>query len=317
MSAFRRWLILAMAAAAALGGLQGRRSVSVAHEPAPNGVARGSAAADDGMSIPGKARGRSGRPAAVVLPSDLQQLDGKAFVDAMPELERRARGGDERTLRLLVSRLQECSSHAFESDEEIRERVDEAWERRRKLAGQYPSSAAGSDLGEDAREAEFKQQIDLRDRCAGLSAAQVGGRIEWVRLALARNDRDAILDFSGYWAFRMSGIERIRYADELGDVARDEQSALDRLVSNGDRDAIARAALAYSYPRNELVPRDPVRAYELAYAWTLAPEGEDRLGMQRLLRQLEANELTPEQVRQAMAAGEALHRRCCLRNPSG
>jgi hypothetical protein len=228
----------------------------------------------------------------------------------MPELERRARGGDASATRLLVSRLQECSSYQAESDETITQRVDTEYRHQRELQAQYPPSGELAQIAwtEETHRSLLKESFDRRDRCTALTAKQIGSRLEWADLALRRHDGKAAIDFARFNGLVFSGPERVRYADRLGDLATLERNELDRLAGAGDVNALLTGAYAYSARNASLLSGDPFQAYVYAYAWSLAQNGADKGGLDPTMAGL-ATQLSPEQLEEARSRGQALHDR--------
>ncbi len=83
----------------------------------------------DSTSIVESAPHRLPSPSAktVALPDELHTLEDRAFIDALPALERLANGGRQDALRVLFDKLGSCTEYRRQSDEEIRERAQERY----------------------------------------------------------------------------------------------------------------------------------------------------------------------------------------------
>lgn len=246
----------------------------------------------------------------------LQTLDGRAFVDTLPDLERRARAAEPGVARLLFERLRECAGFRPSSDEDLREPIDDEYQRRleqeRRIREAHPDEPVvppGFPTAEEARDHALQHAFDLRDRCSALDARQVGGRLEWLQLALQQRDRQALLGVTTPGELGMTGAELVRNADRVLELRRIAQQELDRLALGGDTEAMAREAYARTSDAT-LWPRDPVQAWAWAWLQRRIDGGEDVRGMEPLMQRL-AGELSPEQLAQARSQGEALLGRCC------
>jgi hypothetical protein len=305
------WILVALSllAVATIGYRRGQHAAPRASGPMP-------AAAD--MPRPNdKVRHENpapafARPHSVALPDQLDDLDGLEFIAAMPELERRARGGDETPTRLLVDRLQGCASYRAEDEADIRQRIDENYQHQLDIQRNFPSPPDARFLiTEEWRTKQLKYAFDRRDRCAVLTPKQMGSRFDWAMLGLSRHDRGAILAFSAPGSLSTDNVERVRYSDRIAALADQERVELNRLVEAGDREAMQRAARAYSNQGFGIVDADLQQAYAIAYALSLAEAGEDKMGISRLMQNLASRQLTPQQVDEARALGQALFGRCC------
>jgi len=300
-------IVVSLLAVAAIGYRPGRQSPRRI-DPQPTAASPESAA----QALRAKAGSPVSRAVPAVLPAELDELDGHDFVTAMPELVRRARGGDAGATRLLVSRLQECLSYQAETDEAITQRVDAEYRHQRELQEKYPPSGdlARYAWTEETHRSLLKGGFDRRDRCTSLTARQIGSRLEWADLALRRHDRQAVIDFARFGGLVFSGPERVRYADRLGDLATLERTELDRLAGAGDVNALLAGASAYSMQNESLLSVDPMRAYVYGYAWSLAQNSEAKGGLDPTMAGL-AGRLSPQEVEEARSRGQALHDRCC------
>ena len=247
---------------------------------------------------------------------ELQALDGRAFIEALPDLERRARDGEPGVARTLFERLQGCVGFRWHSDAELREPIDEDYrhqrERNRRMQIEHPGVTVvppGFPAAEELRDDALQHAFERRDRCSALQARQVDARLEWLRLALRQHDRQALLGVTGPYDLRMTGAELVRHADRLLELREFARTELDRLALGGDTTAMAREAIARA-PHDTLWPHDPVQAWAWAWLQRRIDSGDDVLGMEWLMQRL-ASELTPEQLAQAQVQGEELLRRCC------
>jgi hypothetical protein len=210
-------------------------------------------------------------------PVDLKNLNGKEFVDAMPTLEAQAARGTLDAAHALIQRLGSCSGYRVASDEEIRAREESNY--RRELDAVKSLRASQNDRPLDPRfsaesvasahEAALKVDFDERDVCTALTPQQIEGRFDWIRLSLERHDRQTILDAASLNSgIGSGGIERIRNAEKLNEIAQIEHSDLDALIATGDVTALEHAANAFGRGSNSFVQRDAALAFAYAYAWS-------------------------------------------------
>lgn len=299
-------IAVAFVLALALGYRLAQRSVPVP-PPATPVVVDGGSIRDRSSSV--------ARPAAT-LPTNIKDLDGRAFIDALPEVERRARNGDATATHLLFERLQTCARFDDRGELKIREQVDGEFQHQleiqQRISSEHPEWKPEPQfvIDEDWHQRVLQQRLAQRERCLALTPDQVEGRFAWVRLALQRHDRGMIVAVSGVGQFSTEGAELVRNADQIAALRELERTELARLVESGDSEAIAGAAYAYSEEGN-LLPRDLVQSYAHAYAWSRANAGEDTRGMSTLMSALASRSLTPQQVEQARTEGERLYQHCC------
>ena len=250
------------------------------------------------------------------LPSDLWSLDGSEFVAKMPALEKLARSGDLAAERVLVNRLQRCSTYQHRGEDDIRRSVDEQYAQQLGVQKNIEASGGHSTFRIDDkwRDDLLRRDLDERDRCEALGAADLDRRFDWAALALSHHDRDTTLRFATMAELEPNDAERLRDADRLPDIAHELVAELDALVDSGDADAMEREAYLFSNPSHTILDvADPVRGYALAYAMSLAAASGDgsltRLAGARL--QEAASRLSPNAIEQAQRDGEALYERCC------
>jgi hypothetical protein len=250
----------------------------------------------------------------MALPDSLDSLDGAEFIAAMPELEQRARDGDQKAALLLIHRLQECTYRAVQGVDEIRAGVDSEYARQLDIQKKWGGDNAVV-IDEAWRANELKKAFDFRDRCLALTAQARGRRLDVAELALARHERDVVLDLVRGSLFA-EDAERVRYVDRLGAIADAERREIGRLVEAGDREAMDAAVVAYSSDNFGVIEADWSRAYAIAYALSLAG-GLPQFRMEWLQHRVDAlltlpgQDLSPEQVEAARAEGAALYSRCC------
>jgi hypothetical protein len=262
------------------------------------------------------------------IPVDLKNLNGKEFVDAIPTLEALARHGDLDAAHVLIQRLGSCGDYHVASDEEIRAREESKYQR--ELDAVKSMRASQNDRPLDPRfsdesllrahEADLKADFDERDVCTSLTPRQIEGRFDWIRLSLERHNRQTILDAASLnGGIGSGGIERVRNAEKLNEIAQIERSDLDALIAAGDVTALQRAANAFGRGSNSFLQRDAALAYTYAYAWTLTDTTDNawqRQEMTALMEHLAGGQgffppLTPAQIDEARAQGLALFQRCC------
>ena len=299
------WILVAIVllGAAALGYRQGQRAAPHAalapvERPLPH---------DDARHAP-----RAASPAPkMALPADIAELDGAEFVAAMPELERRARAGDESATRLLLRRLQDCVVYFPRPEEDVRREIDEQYERQLAIQKQYPSTDPRFVIDEGWRTARLKAASDARERCSRLTSRQIGSRFDWASLALSRHDRDAIVKEVLPQSFFPTDPERFRYADKLIALAQQESIELNRLVEAGDLDAMTSAANIYSREDfGRFGAADLPRAYAIAYAVSLAQDSDHQSQVEQVMKTI-GPRLSAQQMDEARRLGQALYDRCC------
>ncbi len=252
-------------------------------------------------------------PVPVALPDKLHTLAGREFLAAMPTLERLARGGRADALRVLFQHLDACVNFkpppgdavpewidVQYANELAIEKLDAATCERRRSEGQRCEAG-------DLREQRVLAANHLREECTALSAAQVGSRIAWARLAVDRGDRDMVVLLRGPNTMRnMPRTERVRELDALVALEKRSREEMDRLVDAGDLDALRSSMLGFRSGGN-LVNQDFVAAHAaylvLARAAPERVEGFDDAG----------GSLTAEQLAEAQARAEAMYARCCVR----
>ncbi len=294
--------LVAIVAIAAFGFRQGERAGAraspVAHAP------------DTPVSPPVPTKAVAPPPRRA-LPDTLDSLDGTEFVAAMPELEQRAREGDQKAALLLIHRLQDCTYRAVEDVDEIRKRVDAEYAHQldvqKKWKGEMPFV-----VDETWRANELKKAFDFRDRCLALTPRALGRRLDVAEIALARHERDVVIDLVRGSLFAHDA-ERVRYVDRLDAIADAERTEIGRLVEAGDRDAMEAAVMAYGRDNFGVIDADRPRAYAIAYALSLAG-GVPQHRMDWLLKTA-GERLSPEEIEVARADGASLYARCCAGAP--
>ncbi|MEO8012322.1 MAG: hypothetical protein ABI650_11805 [Dokdonella sp.] len=205
----------------------------------------------------------------VVLPDDLDTLDGKAFVDAVPALERLARGGRKDALRVLFRNLRGCDDYRPQSDEAIRKSAQERYLHQVEMNKHGTRCPGGADF-ECAPEAWRDQLIlyatEQRERCALVTPRMLDNRLELSRLALARGARSIVLMLATQSDFLQKQPERMRNAHQLLALRRDLTDAVQQLVAACDRQVMQRAAFGL-YRQSPILALDPAAAiaYGTAY----------------------------------------------------
>lgn len=271
---------------------------------------------------PGKVNARQAQKAA---PADLTNLNGKEFVAEFASLEAAARSGNLDAARLLYGRLRSCVGFQASSDEEIRRREDADYQRQfeisRRIQNEFPNRPVNPMISEaslkQAYERALKEDFDQRDLCTSLKPQQVGRYLDWVQFALERQDRETVLDATIPTRISSSGIDRVRNAERLMEIAEIERSDLNNLIATGDLAALERAAYAYESDSNLLLSRDPELAYMYAYALSLAGGYRNDLSqMTAIMQSLASGQhsyppLTSQQIDAARARGSALFQSCC------
>jgi len=314
------WLALFLGVMALLGFIWG-------HGPGQNypGADSGSQTAVSSSETATPASSRT--PAAVsvvVSPDNLRKLNGKEFVDALPSLEKLARNGNLDAVHLLYDRLASCADYQKKSDEEIRTSENDNYQHQievtRKIRAEHPNISLPSSANEDALkhtyEEALKRAFDERDLCTALTPLQIESRLDWVQFALERHDRTAILDAAALRNIGVRGIERIRNAERMVQMAEIEKTDLDDLIATGDVTALERAAYAYGSDLPGILSRDPELAYTYAYALSLLDGNEMQQQMNAQMVQSIASgqgfypPLTEQQIANARAAGLALFQQC-------
>ena len=316
------WIALFLCLVAALGFIAGhnrRRVSSTAHATLPTAV---SAKIHRRADLPTQVNAKRA-PGAV--PAYLTSLDGKEFVDALPFLETLARGGDLDAARVIYQRLRSCVDFHANSDEEIRSRENLDYQRQieitRRIRREYPDRPVNPPFDEAsltrAHERALKADFDQRDLCTSLAPQQVDQYLDWAQFALERQDRQMVLDATIPGEISGSGIERVRNAERLMEIADIERNDLNDLIATGDRAALERAAYAFASDSNGILPRDPGLAYMYAYALSLAGgNGNDLSQITAMMHSLASGQsyyppLTAQQIDTARARGLALFESCC------
>lgn len=313
-------LIAALALGFALGGVRVRTPLPRNAEPARSATA-------PAVSGAAHAAETASTPVSKLAPAVSADLDGKEFVRAFPALQALARGGNVEAMRLLYKRLGSCAMFQPKSDEQIRADENVQWQRQieitRELNAAHPDRPIQPPFDEPsliaARDKAVQQEFDRRDLCTGLSARQLGSRIDWLQLLLDRRDRASVLDAALAATVNVRSVERVRTAEQLVQLAASERTALDALVAGGDLDAIQRGMNAYRDGEATLLPRDAELAYAYAYALSLVgarlkeSRQQEVSSTMKLLSEGRGGNppLTAEQIDKARAAGLALYKRCC------
>lgn len=259
------------------------------------------------------------------VPADLMSLDGKEFVDAMPSLEALARGGKLDAARVLYERLRSCVDFQESSDEEIRSRENARYQQQielsKRIRRENPDRPVNPMIDEASLrrtyERALKADFDQHDLCTSLTPQQVDKYLDWAQFALERQDRQTILDATLPGSIGAMGIERVRNAERLLEIADIERNDLNNLIATGDLTALERAAYAYASDSNGLLSRDPELAYVYAYALSLAGgKGNDLQQITAMMQSLASGQafyppLTAQQIDTARARGLALFQSCC------
>lgn len=215
-------------------------------------------------------------PVSVALPDDLDTLDGKAFVDAVPALERLARSGREDALRVLFQKLHGCDDYRARSDESIRTFAQERYLHQVEMNKHGTRCPGGADF-ECAPEAWRDQLIlyatEQRDRCALVTPRMLDNRLELARLALARGERSIVLMLATESGFLQKQPERMRNAHQLVALRRGLTEAVQRLVAACDREVMQRAAFGLDR-QSPILALDPAAA--IAYATAYVASSPDQ-----------------------------------------
>jgi hypothetical protein len=301
-------VLVVIAVVAALGFRQGERRWA-----RESGVATAAATFAPPAAVAASRGVQPHASARRALPDDLATLDGTEFIAAMPELERRAREGDQAAALLLIHRLQECTFRTVQDVDEIRRKVDEEYAHQLDIQKRWPGDKALV-IDEAWHADRLKQELDFRDRCLALTPQALGRRLDVAELALARHERDVVIDLVRGSLFAYDA-ERVRYVDRLSAIADAERAEIGRLVEAGDRQAMEAAAMAYAR-RNfgVLEPNRPL-AYAIAYALALAG-GLEQTRIDWLLHEA-GEDLSPDEIEAARTDGKALYARCCAGRGAG
>lgn len=320
------WFVLALLSLATLGFLVGHKSrIDSARErtterivEGANGLQKQTISQSQGVS----------RKKSTDIPVDIKNLNGKEFVAAIPALEALARHGDLDAAHVLIQRLGSCSNYHVASDDEIRTQEESNYQRALHAVKTLRASQNDRPLDPrlsteslaNAHEAALKADFDERDLCTSLTPRQIEGRFDWIRRALELKDRQTILDTaSPGGGIGSGGIERVRNAEKLNEIAQIERSDLDALIATGDLTALERAANAFGNGSSSILPRDAPLAYAYAYAWSHTDSGDNaqrRQEMMTLIDNLASGQgffspLTPAQIDEARVKGVALFQHCC------
>jgi hypothetical protein len=286
------------------------------------------------ISVPAKSQDRpelSAHADATTLskatPADVTKLRGKEFIEALPSLEKLARSGNIDAVRTLYQQLGSCVSYKKRSDEEIRDSENKRYQQQleitKEISATHPDRPANPLFAEDslraAHESALKAAFDLRDLCSVLTLQRIESRLDWLQLALERRDRQTILDATMQDKISIHGIERVRNAEKLLELAQSERSNLHDLIATGDLTALQRAAYAYGADFNGILPRDAETGYMYAYVLSLiggegneTQQGENARRMEKLASGLGPYPpLTAQQIEDARVRGLALFRQCC------
>jgi hypothetical protein len=265
---------------------------------------------------------------AIADPADVTKLSGREFVEALPSMEKLARSGNLNVARALYQSLGSCVGFRKQSDEEIRTQENESYARQREITQQirteHPDHSIKPPFDEDslreAHERALKAAFDQRDLCTALTPQQIESRLDWIQLALDRRDRRTVLDVTAPGIISVRGIERVRNAERLVEIAELEQNDLNSLIATGDLTALGRAVYAYGMDGG-ILPHDPELAYAYAYAYALSLTGGTDNDSQRSANaQMMENfasgwggypPLTAQQIEAARAKGQALFQQCC------
>lgn len=264
-------------------------------------------------------------PIPSIDPSDIPHLHGKPFLAALPAIAAQAREGNIEATRLLYQRLGSCRDYKPKSDEKITADAErdylQSLKWRERFKDQDPNTpfmqALRANTAPDAKEHAIQAAKDQRDLCAALTPEQARRYLEWIELAVRQRDRKTILDATTS-EFSFHGIERVRYAERLADLAEDAKSALGGLVSRGDVEALFRGASAFSGGWS-LFPYDGEQAYTYAYALSLIRNTENNYASSaaQIMENLSTGQsypaLTPKQIAAAKENGLALFRQCCAK----
>jgi hypothetical protein len=253
----------------------------------------------------------------------LKKLDGKEFLRLMPWLESLARDGNMAVVRALFERLHACVGFQNESEEDIRHHADEHRRARidwaKKNQADYPNDTAATQLvaSENAEyESRLKDALDTHAFCSGLTPQQIGKRLDWFKLAMERQDR-AMLLLMTYGEVETTGIERVRYAEKLNEIADLVRINFDDTIATGDLTVLERAAYAYSSPSTTILQHDSELAYSYAYARFLVGGAEvEQQQISALMDGLAKGNmnyppLSAEQIDAARDKGSALFKQCC------
>ena len=120
-------------------------------------------------------------------------------------------------------------------------------------------------------------------------------------------------------AISIRGIERVRNAEKLVELAQIERSNLDDLIATGDLPALQRAVYAYGGDFSGIVPHDAEMGYMYAYMLSLiGGVGNERQQRENadVMQNLASGRgfyppLTAQQIEDARARGLALFQQCC------
>jgi hypothetical protein len=222
----------------------------------------------------------------------------------MPELERRARGGDVKATRLLVRRLQGCKDYRPVDETEERQRIDEDYQRQLEIQAQYPKANPTFVIDETWHAARIREMSDKRDLCGTLSSRKIASRFDWAALAVSRGDRETILMLPYGGLFGPSNMERLRHVDALIALSTDELGALQSLAEGGDVKALGALAMLHGHPDFSIFEGggDPMKAYAFAYALSLTGDHDEAWRADEVFREV-GRALTPEQLDAAAQRG--------------
>jgi len=327
------WTVLFLGLVTALGFMagHGRRNVTSAPDAASLPLKNSDSApqADPPAHV-------EVRKAPKAVPADLTSLNGKEFVDALPSLETLARSGNLDAARVLYQRLRSCVGFDDTSDEVMRSHENADYQRQiaisRQIHSDHPDRPVNPIFSErsleQAHESRVKAAVNQSDLCKGLTPQQIEKYLDWAQFALERHDRQTILEAALPGNIGAKGVERVRNAERLIEIAQIERDDLNNLIAGGDLAALEQAAYAYSYGSDSmgLLQREPELAYTYAYALSLAGGFEDDLPVITGLMESLANgrpinvllsaqqiyaPLSAEQIDAARVRGLALFQSCC------
>ena len=318
------WVVLFLSLAAVFGFIAGHSHRNATSTTDTNNPAVETA---DTPTTTTRSNAVNARKTPKAAPADLTSLDGKEFVDALPSLETLARGGNLDAARVLYQRLRSCVDFHASSDEEIRGRENADYQRQieisRRIRSEYPDRPENPMFAEAsltrAHEKALKAAFDQRDLCIALTSQQIERYLDWAQFALERHDRQTILDATRPGNIGVKGVERVRNAERLMEIAEIERNDLNDLIATGDLSTLERAAYVYASDSNGLLRHDPELAYMYAYALSLAGGAGSDLRLTTAIMEGLANGRPPypplsgQQMDAARARGLALFQSCCAR----
>ena len=236
-------------------------------------------------------RARGARPARSAPARRTVELDAVPLAVAFHPLAQRAERGDEQAMRMLSQRLGACryaernaGSHQARLAENLRvARVD----------------------GHD--EETLVRAAQLSGRCVGVTDEMLATLTKWTALLAESGDRNARLQYQN---LARPDPRDPQFREKLPEVAANAREYLDQLLAEGDPGALL--AYQHYYSSNQLVPRDPFRAYAHGHAYVQLADPPtthaSRHGLAAAARQL-----SPQEIQLAERQGAALIQRCCRR----